>query len=136
MSMRPTVLILDPALPVPMLYLAVKLENPLTLWEPLPQLRLPVSNFTQFPHVSYDADTVVGCFSIICHKSQLLSPVRYLLSGQHVDSHRIFADTTVITPEIQATVRDPPVREFYKSLAVTYGVGAPVYLIMSLVGYW
>lgn len=47
-----------------------------------------------------------------------------------------FAYTTVITPEIQATVRDPPVKEFYKSLIVTYGVGAPVYLIMSLVGYW
>ena len=33
-------------------------------------------------------------------------------------------------------MRDPPVKEFYKSLLVTYGVGAPVYLIMSLVGYW
>ena len=29
------------------------------------------------------------------------------------------ADTTVITPEIQATVRDPPVKEFYKTLTVT-----------------
>lgn len=47
-----------------------------------------------------------------------------------------FAYTTVITPEIQATVRDPPVREFMNSLIITYGVGAPVYLIMSLVGYW
>jgi hypothetical protein len=30
-------------------------------------------------------------------------------------------DTTVITPEIQATVRDPPVREFMNSLIITYG---------------
>ena len=47
-----------------------------------------------------------------------------------------FAYTTVITPEIQATVRNPPVQEFYKALAVTYGIGAPVFLIMSLVGWW
>ncbi|KAK9807181.1 hypothetical protein WJX73_004815 [Symbiochloris irregularis] len=50
-----------------------------------------------------------------------------------------FAYTTVITPEIQATVRDGkhgPAREFYKTLAVAYGIGAPVFLIMSLVGWW
>jgi amino acid permease len=47
-----------------------------------------------------------------------------------------FAYSTVIIPEIQATIRDPPVQNFYKSLIVTYGFGAPIFLVMSFVGFW
>lgn len=50
------------------------------------------------------------------------------VSGSGAERVSFAADTTVITPEIQATVRDGkrgPAKEFYKTLAVAYAPFCP-----------
>lgn len=47
-----------------------------------------------------------------------------------------FAYNTIIIPEIQATIKHDPVTGFFKAMTLTFAIGGPIFLLVTLVGFW